>query len=136
MGYISMNPEVNVKMLEELRQMYAKAMAVLSEIAGGAPNPQQLAGQTLNNITANEKPFSLDNVVEALVYNIQTYESDTFSGSGFEVTQDEARTIAAKLISKFLIAPDGMPGDYIDGLELNDQLHQVRFADKENHDSI
>ena len=53
--------------------------------------------------------------VENVVKQIQEYESDTFSASESEVTEDLAQLMAVQLIFNHLFDVDGMPGDSIDG---------------------
>ena len=46
-GHISRNPEINVKMLVQLREMYTELHHALERIASGEPNPIQIASDAL-----------------------------------------------------------------------------------------
>lgn len=46
-GYISQNPEINVKMLVLLRDMYGELREALERIASGEPDPVAIARQAL-----------------------------------------------------------------------------------------
>lgn len=71
-------------------------------------------------------PISLDTTIANLVLQIQTYQSDTYSGLLSQVTLEEAQLIASLLIRDLFFDMDGTRGAAINGTTLSNALTEVR----------
>lgn len=58
-------------------------------------------------------------MLEELVKEVMEYESDTFSASGAEITEEEARKVVEKIVRDLWDA-------HIDGVKINFALADIR----------
>ena len=70
--------------------------------------------------------------MDILLEGIKEYESDTFSASGSNLTDDEVESIAVNLILDKFFNKNKCPGSSIDGILLADMLGNIRENDSDN----
>ena len=71
----------------------------------------------------------LTQAIDIMLEGIKEYESDTFSASRSDISQEEVETIATNLISDKFFNQKKSSGSFIDGILLADMLSEIRDND-------
>ncbi len=80
--------------------------------------------KTYHGITTNDLHFALSKKVNELVDSILSYESDTFSSEGSELTPVEAEEIAFRLIRRNI--EQMTSNEIMDGTMIDSELYELR----------
>lgn len=90
----------------------------LEEIARSPVNTRQFAREAARVESGDLKTWTPDHL---LFWLVGSYESDTFSASGSQITQAEACEIARRLVRTKLV-----PGTDFDGIDVSEMLADIR----------
>jgi hypothetical protein len=73
----------------------------------------------------------LTKAIDTMLAGIKEYESDTFSASRSDMSQEEVESIAAGLILGRFFDESKCPGPSVDGILLDDILSDIRYEDED-----